>query len=681
MSCISFHGRILAGVLLLAAAAGCTQKTDPAVPGSVMPLKLANIYGDNMVFQQQMPIVVKGKYVPGGDVRVELNGKKAATQADANGEWMLKLPPMTAGGPYELKVQGKDLLVLKNVMVGEVWVCSGQSNMEWPLIKSDRGEAEAAAANYPDIRLFQVKRNPSPVNPQPDVPGSWSVCSPATVKSFSGVGYFFGRKLYEDFKVPVGLINSSVGGTRVEAWMPLESFERNPDFASLARESRTMPASLDAKQQMQKFKEDLTKWLSEREAAHKDEVAKAAKYGAATAAETATWKTMELPGSWQMDIDGVVWFSKAVEVPAAWAGKDLTLTLGRVDDCDMTWFNGEKVGQTWTDVANHWSLDRSYTVPGKLVKAGTNMINVRVFDHAYDGGICGPTMTLGLKGDAAAKINLAGDWKYTVEFAIDYKKEKKRPEPVSAAGNNYASTLYNGMIHGITFFPVRGAIWYQGEANAGSGNYDKTFPAMIQSWRDAWKNPDMGFFFVQLAAFERHTPKVPLPADFFARQQPGNPPWARTREAQEAALKMKNTGMAVAIDIGNPIDIHPTNKQDVGHRLALSAEKVMYGKEQVCSGPTYDRMTVDNGAVRLHFKSIGSGLMAKNGELKQFAIAGADRKFHWATAKIDGDTVVVSSPEVKEPVAVRYAWSAYPEGCNLFNRENLPAGPFRTDRW
>ena len=679
-----------AWVLVLAfMLAGCRNGADYSGLETSGKVSLRSIYGDNMVFQRGMPVRVCGNGDPGTKLSVEMNGKSVTVKVGDNGEWVADLPAMEAGGPYDLKVSGKECVSLKNVMVGEVWVCSGQSNMEWRVERSDNAVAEIAAANYPGIRLFQVKKATSPFVELNDCGGVWEACTPKTVGSFSAVGYFFGRKLHQELGVPVGLINSSWGGTLIEPWISLDGFKSSPVFSAYVERietERTKPEEKEKEGKRETTGEILTKWKNGIDAHYHKEIAAASSWKDAETSD-ADWKEIELPGGFETvlgAIDGMVWFRRDFEVSADMVGKELELSLGRIDDCDETFINGVKVGETPVTVENHWQHERRYKVPAGVVNSGRNVIAVRVFDHYGDGGMFGPEVKMFLKHGTNV-VMLGGKWRCKAEYAMDYNKVVRRPNIAStSAKQQFPTTLYNAMINPLVCLPVRGAIWYQGESNAGNPVfYRQLMELLINDWRVRWSNPDLVFLITQLSAFHRHTPKQPLPEDFFSKQEPPlQENWALLRESQfKAASGAGKAGIAVTIDIGDPIDIHPTNKQDVGLRLALAAEKIAYGKEVCHSGPVYRSMRVSGNRVRLEFDHLCGGLMVKGGKLKGFVISGEDKKFHRAEAVIAGDSIQVWSPEVKQPVAVRYAWEKYPEGCNLYNKAGLPAVPFRSDTW
>jgi sialate O-acetylesterase len=648
-------------------------------------VKLQNFYTSNMVFQRNMPIVICGTGTPGGKVCVEINGTRGQAKVIADGTWKASLPPQPAGGPYTVTVKGKKQIVLKNIMFGEVWICSGQSNMAFSVKSSNNSKKEIAAANYPDIRLFTVKKVTSPNRPQADVIGEWTVCAPKTISNFSAAGYFFGRKLHQDLKIPIGLIDSSWGGTLIEPWISYTGFTSSNDFNDIAKTVAESTNPKSHKKAGEPHKKAYMTWINLVKKHYQKEAEAAKGWSAKVLAEEKSWKKMKLPGSIEsndLTMNGMIWFRKTIDIPAAWAGKPVALSLGKIDDCDETYFNGVKVGSTGAEVNNHWAIKRKYTIPGKLVKSGKNVIAIRVMDEYSSGGLLGPARLMFVK-QGEQKLKLTGIWRYKVESVMDAKKLPVRPTPMtSTSSRQFPTTLYNGMISPLTALSIRGAIWYQGESNAGAPErYKRLLPLLIKDWRRAWNNPDLVFIFAQLAAFERHTPKQPLPADYFKKRSPGNPSWARLREAQLETLSVPKTGMAVTIDIGDPIDIHPGNKQDVGIRLALAAERIAYGKKIPFSGPLYAGMKRKEDRIKLNFLHTSGGLISKGGKLKQFAIAGKDKKFVWAKAKINGDTIIVWSDKVKDPVAVRYAWSKYPEGCNLYNKAGLPASPFRTDKW
>jgi len=642
-------------------------------------LKLHALFSDNMVLQRDREIRVWGTASPGQTIKVRIGERRQSTTVAEDGRWEALLRPMDAGGPHELSVEGAQTVVLTNVLIGDVWICSGQSNMQWPVVGANDAEQEVAAAQHPRIRLLTVP-NVTASAPLNSVNGQWDVCSPRTIPDFSAVGYFFGRGLHERLDIPIGLIDSSWGGTLAEAWTPHATLTADEELVPILDGfEATMELYPSA---MKKYKEDLESWnRSKAEGTAKPEQQtdpgnKGFELGwAGQEADASEWKAVAVPCSIESitNIDGAVWFRREVEIPESWAGKSAMLSLGPVDDFDETYFNGTKVGATGKETPGFWAHPRRYEASGELVRPGRAVIAVRVFDHFMGGGFPGAPDAMNLTvSDTGESIPLAGEWKYRIEVALDPQAlasgEPRRPMGPDSC--NAPSRLYNAMIHPLTPFGIRGAIWYQGEANTHSAEQYKTLlPAMIASWREAW-GWSFPFMIVQLANF--------MPTS----DVPSESSWSEIREVQASTAHSDPLGgLAVTIDVGEADDIHPRDKQTVGKRLALAARGIAYGEGIVYSGPVYESMKVKGSEIVLEFKHIGSGLVAKGGKLKQFAVAGEDRRFVWAEARIEGDAVVVRSNRIPAPVAVRYAWGNNPEGCNLLNREGLPAVPFRTDNW
>ncbi len=630
------------------------------------------LFSDHMVLQRGRPIVVWGWSTPGAAVALSLTGGSAQAVAGVDGRWQATLPAMPAGGPHTLVIDGTEQRSIADVLIGDVWICSGQSNMEMSVARCKDATSEIAAAGHPRLRHIRIDKTTAVEPRVVPVTSGWTVASPATVGNWTAAGYFFGRDLLGHLDVPIGLVNASWGGTRVEAWTSREVVATltgvAKDLAQLDEITQRFAELTQRRVEIQRdWDAGKAKLIAlERDAKHQASMAD-------PALDDSTWSEITTPADWDSQghrgVKGEAWYRKAVDIPEAWAGKDLELSPGAVDEIETTFFNGEKIGATGAVQpfdAWLWNQQRSYTVPGRLVKAGRARIAVRVANLVGEGGLRAngdaKAMFLRPVGAAAAEgISLAGVWRFS--FTV------RMIEPVNA-GPNVASVLYNGMISPLLGFPVSGAIWYQGEANApGAWAYRERFPAMINDWRARWGQGDFPFLWVQLAAF-REPKTEPRPDD-----------WAVLREAQERTLALKASGTALAIDVGDIKDIHPKDKQTLGTRLALVARKVAYGEQLVFSGPRYAGMTVDGGAIRLRFDHVGGGLVAKDGELKRFSIAGADQTFVWAQARIDGETVVVRADAVAAPVAVRYAFETNPAGANLYNREGLPASPFRTDEW
>jgi len=637
----------------------------PAFSKIVLP----EIFSDHMVLQQQTEALIWGKATPKKNVRLVTSWDKQTytTLSDANGDWMIKVKTPSAGGPYSISISDGNELILKDILIGEVWICSGQSNMEMPFSgwgKILDYENEIASANYPNIRLLHISRATS-VKPETDAKtelNGWQVCSPATIPNFSSVGYFFGRELFNNLDIPIGLINTTWGGTVAEAWTSRESLELMPDFSNALERVKEQAINEGKNPIGDRFAE----WEKQVYSADEGIINNIPVWAAEDLNDT-DWKVMKIPTLWEddalKDYDGIVWFRKTIDIPAEWKGKDLLLSLDIIDDNDITFYNGIKVGST-----DNYALERLYTVPGRLVKTGKAVITVRVTDSGGGGGIYGETskIFITLKADPSANnIPLPGDWKYQPSV----KFEGALTIPQTPNNPNRTTVLYNAMINPLVPFAFQGAIWYQGESNADRAyQYRDLFPLMIHDWRKKWDR-DFPFYFVQLANYMKRD------------TEPKESRWAELRESQFKTLRLKNTGMAVTIDIGDADDIHPKNKQDVGKRLAYIAQANTYNLPVVFSGPLYDNYTIEGNKIRIKFKHTEHGLKTNDGkELTGFAIAGPDHKFLWANAVIEGNDVVVSSPDVEFPVAVRYGWANNPD-CNLYNGASLPASPFRTDDW
>lgn len=628
-------------------------------------LVLPGIFTDNMVLQREQTIPIWGTSKPKSTVSIILGRTAIGSASDSSGKWRDSLPPMNAGGPLVLTIaSGPDTIVLNNVMIGDVWLCSGQSNMEMPVAdwgKVANWEDEQKKADFPDIRLFTVDHSVKTF-PQSAVPGSgWKPCSPQTVRTFSAAAYFFGRELYNQHKIPVGLIQATWTGSFIEAWMSGPTLKRFPRYLADIEKIELIPHADSAAQAW--FDAEVTSW---HKALHEKDrgLPVEGKSWYRPDLSDASWDTIGLPGYWEraglgMDLfDGIVWFRKTIDIPASWTGKKAVLSLGAVDDWDSTFVNGVCVGSS-----KSYAEPRRYEIADSLVKAGRMVIAVRAVDTWSGGGFAGPADLMVLRSSTWDSLSLAGPWRYRIGFDFI---NNPMPQPLNFP--HKATVLYNGMIHPLVPFAMKGVIWYQGESNAERAyQYRTLFPALIKSWRTEWKQGDFPFLFVQLANYDQR------------RDQPADDMWAELREAQRMTLSLPRTGMACAIDIGESNDIHPKNKQEVGRRLALVARVNAYGDSVECSGPVYKSMRTQGGAIRVTFTH-AAGLNVHGDTLRGFSIAGSNGKFIWAQAKIDGNSVLVSSPRIKKPVAVRYGWASNPE-VNLYNQEGLPAVPFRTDTW
>ena len=637
--------KLLLVVLLLSAMVG---KATPRLP---------HIFGDGMVLQRDMPITIWGWADKNETITVSFHEQSKKVKAAKDGRWLLKLNPEAAGGPYVLEVRGKSAIILKNVLVGEVWVCSGQSNMEWPVAMSNQAADVIAASANDEIRHFEVAKAVAG-EPLDDVqPAVWKKADPANTGSFTAVGYFFARVLQAKLKVPIGLIHSSWGGTDVETWISRDAFQQSDEFAATIGKLPSL--NLDS---MMKLQAKATDALVQSIQGNYPPPARASGFSARSI-DDSKWPLMTVPGFWEEQqlktFDGIVWLRREITLDAATAASVTKLLLGKIDDNDQAWINGVPVGGT-----NGYNLQRAYAVPAGVLKEGKNTIAVRVEDTGGGGGIWGEPETVGLVADNKL-IPLAGSWKFQVEKAVGAER--------SVGPNSYPSLLYNAMINPLINYGIRGAIWYQGENNAGrAAQYAKAFPLLINDWRKKWNEADFPFYFVQLSSF------ISLDGD----SQKGST-WAELRESQTATRALPNTGMAVTIDIGERNDIHPRNKQDVGARLAAIALKQTYKLDMVAGGPAFSGFEVQGNKVFVSYSETGSGLSTpdKYGYLRGFEIAGADQQFHYARGWIENGKVVLESAAVSQPVAVRYAWADDAGDANLFNKEGFPAEPFRTDKW
>jgi len=619
-----------------------------------------------MVLQQQKEIPVWGVAPPNAKVTVQFRDQIVKTRSNSKGKWIVRLKPEKTGRNETLTIKCRTKkLEIKNVAVGEVWIASGQSNMEVPLINNwgpvKNGAEEAASANYPDIRLFIVNRNTT-IDPVDTISSSgWKPCSPTSVRDFSAVAYFFGREIYNQIHVPVGLIESAWGGTVAEAWTSAESLELMEDFTSSVNKLKTLPKSIDGQQKVFE-KDDFTLHM---EMSRKDPgiMGKDTLFKGNGLNDTG-WMTMNLPGLWENTpfgvFDGSVWFRKHVALPIELSRKEMVLNISSSDDFDEAWVNGVKVGQS-----GYWGEPRHYKIPAGVIRFGDNVITLRVSDFQGAGGFNGKPEDFCLSAPGT-RIDISGEWL----IHAGYNKRKIESIAMKPGDQNRPTTLFNGMINPLIPYAFRGVIWYQGESNTGMAwQYRELFPTLISDWRKHWNAGDFPFYFVQLA---NHMQRNDQPVDDM---------WAELREAQTLALDLPNTGMAVTIDIGEANNIHPGNKQDVGKRLAYWALNKDYKIDVPFSGPLYKNSEVMGDKIVIYFDHVYNGLSTRaHAPLTGFSIAGENKIFYWADAEISGDKVIVGCKNVPEPVAVRYAWSSNPE-CNLINSANLPASPFRTDDW
>ena len=650
------------------------------------------VFSNHMVLQRDLEVPIWGKAAPGEEVRVAFAGQEETAITDEFGHWTVTLKPMPASAtPRAMTIQGNNRIDITDVLIGEVWVCGGQSNMEWTINNSNNPEEEKRDAKRPTIRLIKAPHITAS-SPQFTINAEWKAATPETAGQFSAVGYFFGRDLQDVLDVPIGLLSINWGGTRIEPWISRRSLSELPrsrdQMRELGQQQDTYNA-MSAADRQQRL--ETLQAASKRQTAGYLDTQFTNDPGSqgkwfSKSLDDSSWKTTPEPRLYKdtekslANFDGGVWYRKTVDIPKAWAGKDLVLDLGSIDDSDITWFNGVRIGST-TEAHNQ---HRGYEVKGAIVKPGPATIAVLAIDSGGAGGMTGPEKKMRLRPEQFAKdapesISLASEWRWKKGGAHSGPRPSTSVPNLAEPGTSPQdySALHNGMLAAFTPYAVRGAIWYQGESNASEPDAYKEFlPLLIADWKREFKREKFPFGVVQLAAFKPHAPN-----------QPAQGGWAFLREAQSHAAKtVPDTGIAVTTDIGDARDIHPRNKQDVAQRLALWALATVYGKDVgFWSGPTFDSMkmlTLKDGtkALEITFNHAEGGLKTHDGKSPGgFAVAGSDRVFHWATARISEGKVIVFSTNVADPIAVRYAWQDNPITANLVNAAGLPADGFRSD--
>lgn len=644
----------LFSTLLLLGLSAATVRSD---------VKLPAIFADDMVLQRNKPIPIYGTAKPGTTVTVAFADQTATGVSDQTGNWKVTLAPLPASNePREMTVTGKaKQLVLKNILVGDVWLASGQSNMAMQVHEVFNAKQELEDANYPNIRFFQVKLGISST-PQTKANGSWKTCTPTNARHFSAAAYFFAREIAPQFNIPIGIINSSVGSSAAESWVPMDVLRANPDFPQPLPQLKPEEYP-DLKTynevRMKNYNDGIYK-----DPGIKPECLEWAKPDF----DDSAWKTMEVPASIKqrgVNIDGTVWFRATADLPKECAGKQGSLNLSFVQQRSIAYVNGIELGRKSND-GRDW-VPHNYTIPKGILKEGANTIAVRITVEIGHGGFYPPYPRPLTLACGKHHVLLPKAWKYQVEAGRKPQKlERELPNCYGLPGGHF-----NDMINPYIQSPLTGFLWYQGESNAGRcAQHDKLFPALINSWRKLWNDDTLPFYFVQLPNYQKRQA---------AANEHGG--WALFRESQEKTLaNVPNTGMAITIDIGEHNNVHPRNKQDVGKRLALWAIRDIYGdKNTPACGPIFKNATVEGDKIRVGFNYAYEGLKCDDDQIKGFAIAGEDRKFVWANAKIDGQDVIVWADEIQQPKFVRYAWANNPE-CNLKNSANLPAGSFRTDK-
>jgi sialate O-acetylesterase len=626
-------------------------------------ISLPKLISDGMVLQRNKELNVWGWASPGERVNIGFRGKNYQVITASDGKWLVALPAMKPGGPYTMDISGTNVIKVKDILIGDVWLCSGQSNMQLTLTELQEKYAdEIAHAEYPQIRQFLVSNQIDSPQVHRDLTGGrWLVATPGNVLNFSGAAYFFALTIYKKYHIPVGIINASWGGTPIEAWISEEGLK---DFPAALNSYRNLKDTAYMRHLYQTINE-ANKLESERTSRKYDQGLNGAKTWYDTTCNSKAWRQIQVPGYWNYQgirqLNGVVWYRREINLPPSAAGQAGVLYLGRMVYSDETYINGVLCGR-----ASHLYVRRRYLVPPGLLKPGKNVIVTRIACPSGRGGFV-PDKAYYLN-IGEQRFDLTGIWQYNVGQVFPPAK------PDSASPNFTLAyqpvQLYNIMIAPLSNYKIKGILWYQGESNAGKAKeYGKLLPELISDWRKTWKDSALPFAYVQLPNF--------MEIQFI----PSESQWAELREAQLKTLAVPNTAMAVTIDIGEWNDVHPLNKKDVGYRLALAAEKMAYNeKALVSSGPLYQSSVVENNRIIISFNNVGGGLIAKGGnELTQFAIAGADKKFVWAKALIRDNQVIVSAEGIAHPMYVRYAWADNPDDANLYNTDGLPASPFRTD--
>jgi sialate O-acetylesterase len=619
-------------------------------------IHLPKLISDNMILQRDKPVKIWGWASPGEKIELKFNKKSFKTTAGKDGIWQFKLPAQSAGTGFEMMLRGKNEVIIKNIAFGDVWLCIGQSNMVLNMERvKEKYTADIAAANYPDIRNFFVPTQTELSGPKDDYSqGAWKSANPTDVLGFGAVTYFFARDIYEKYKVPIGIINSSVGGTPIEAWISengfanfgtiRETINRNKDTNYVNSFNKNIPGIPDNQINDSGL---LEHWES-------------------TDYQPKGWRNINIPGYWEdqglKNLNGIVWYRKEIEIPGIMAGQPAKLYMGRIVDADEMYVNGIKIGNI-----TYQYPPRRYEIPANVLKAGKNTFVIRVTNTAEKGGFV-PDKPYFLTA-GGEEVDLKGTWQYKIgEVFQPSEFQNFNSELVR---QNQPTALYNAMIAPVLNQQIKGFLWYQGETNAGKPeDYDAYLPALITDWRNKWNNDSLPFLYVQLANFQD--------IDF----TPTESNWARLREAQLKALSVQNTAMTVTIDLGEWNDIHPLNKKDVGKRLALSARNLAYGeKELEYSGPILKQTVIENDKIILQFSKTADGIISNDSEeLRWFSIAGYDKKFVWAKTRITGkDKIEVWNETIKHPQYVRYAWQDNPEDVNFYNSAGLPASPFRTD--
>lgn len=621
-------------------------------------IQLPKLISDGMVLQRHTELNIWGWASKGDIITVDFLGQRYQSKTDLTGRWSVLINALEAGGPYQLSISSaEEEFLIKDVLVGDVWLCSGQSNMELPMQRvSPLYQDIIAKANHPNIRYFEVPKTFEFKEAKNHLSGGeWLIITPQTIQRISAVAYFFAAELELSQEVPIGLINASLGGSPAEAWISPEALKAFPEPYAEALRFRD-DQLIDSIQQADQKRS--TAWYttaSDTDLGNKNPATK----WSMPQISLEDWNPIQLPGDWSSTPiagqSGVIWARRTFEVPASWDDQAAHLELGRIVDADSVFINGTYVGHTTYQYPPRW-----YDVPEGVLHSGENTIVVRLVSNTGNAEFVTDKSYQITCGEQT--IDLFGLWHYRQGVAM--------PPLTSQTFIRWKPTgLFNAMIAPLLPYRIKGALWYQGESNVwNTHEYQALMNTLIADWRQRWNQGDFPFLLVQLANFQRES------------EQPTESQWAKLRDVQRRLLTIPNTALAVTIDLGEWNDIHPLNKKDVGHRLALAARQLVYNERIVASGPLYDGYKVEGDRIRLYFKSVGSGLIAeKGGPLKHFAIAGEDGQYVWAEARIEGASVVVWNAAIQAPKSVRYGWSDNPLQANLYNKDGLPASPFTTE--
>ncbi|MDR7371344.1 sialate O-acetylesterase [Flavobacterium aquidurense] len=619
--------------------------------GIFAQIKLPRLISDGMVLQRDIPLKIWGWAAPDEKIEIIFNQKKYKTTTSKDGNWIVILPSQKAGGPYEMTLSASNTIVLKNILIGDVWLCSGQSNMELPMERvKDKYKDVIAKINNTNIRQFQVPDQYEFAKENGDFSsGEWLSATPENILKFSAVAYFFASEINEKYQIPIGLINSALGGSPAESWLSAEAVKKFPEYDAEYQKFKDGTLGAQIEESDKKINSDWYSTINSQDEGLKNKWSN-------PELEDSDWKTMNIPGYWANNelgnVNGVVWFRKEFTVSNL-KETNAKLLLGRIVDADSVYVNGHFVGTT-----SYMYPPRIYPFDAKFLKEGKNEIAIRVINNSGRGGFVEDKPYELILGNEV--IDLKGSWKYKLGV-------KMLPLPAPTFIRWKPVGLYNAMIAPLKNYGIKGVLWYQGESSTKKPEeYSDLMETLITSWRTEWKQGAFPFLYVQLTNFM--SPKT----------EPAESNWAALRQQQKNTLAVPNTGMAVTIDIGEWNDIHPLNKYDVGKRLSLLARKMVYGeKTLVASGPLFKSMEQKGNQLILSFTDVGTGFTSKdNKPLKAFEIAGQDGKFVWADAVIQGDKIIVSNSSILNPTRVRYAWADNPDQANLYNKENLPASPF-----